>query len=69
VAIVKCEVEDADLEKLQSVYSIDLLDRQEDGQCVAQIAGTSQMIDDFLEAVGDEKVIEVARSGFTALEK
>jgi len=69
VAIVKCEVEDTDLEKLQSVYSMDLLDRQDDGQCVAQIAGTSQMIDDFLEAVGDDKVIEVARSGFTALEK
>jgi len=69
VAIVKCEVEDRDLENLQSVYSMDLLDRQDDGQCVAQIAGTSQMIDDFLEAVGDEKVIEVARSGFTALEK
>ena len=69
VAIVKCEVEDTDLEKLQSVYSMDLLDRQDDGQCVAQIAGTSQMIDNFLEAVGDDKVIEVARSGFTALEK
>ena len=69
VAIVKCEVEDRDLEKLQSIYSMDLLDRQDDGQCVAQIAGTSQMIDDFLEAVGDDKVIEVARSGFTALEK
>jgi len=69
VAIVKCEVEDGDLENLQSVYSMDLLDRQDDGQCVAQIAGTSQMIDDFLGAVGDEKVIEVARSGFTALEK
>ena len=69
VAIVKCEVEDTVLEKLQSVYSMDLLDRQDDGQCVAQIAGTSQMIDDFLGAVGDDKVIEVARSGFTALEK
>jgi len=69
VAIVKCEVEDRDLENLQSVYSMDLLDRQDDGQCVAQIAGTSQMIDNFLEAVGDDKVIEVARSGFTALEK
>ena len=69
VAIVKCEVEDSDLEKLQAVYSIDLLDRRHGGQCVVQIAGTSQMIDDFLAAVGDDKVIEVARSGFTALEK
>ena len=69
VAIVKCDVEDADLENLQAAYSMDILDRQGDGQCVVQIAGTSQMIDDFIAAVGEEKVIEVARSGFTALEK
>ena len=69
VAIVKCEVRDADLESLQEAYSIGILDRRDSGQCVVQIAGTSQMIDDFIEAVGDEKIIEVARSGFTALEK
>ena len=68
VAIVKCEVEDTDLANLRAAYSIDILDSQEGGQSVVQIAGTSQMIDDFLEDVGDEKVIEVARSGFTALE-
>ena len=69
VAIVKFEVEDSDLANLQAVYSIDILDRQDGGECVAQIAGTSQMIDDFLEDVGEQKIIEVARSGFTALEK
>jgi len=69
VAIVKFEVEDSDLANLQAAYSIDILDRQDGGECVAQIAGTSQMIDDFLEDVGDQKIIEVARSGFTALEK
>ena len=69
VAIVKCEIEDSELETLQAAYSIDVLDRRNAGQCVVQIAGTSQMIDDFLSAVGDDNVIEVARSGFTALEK
>jgi acetolactate synthase-1/3 small subunit len=69
VAIVKFEIEDSDLATLQAAYSIDILDRQDGGECVAQIAGTSQMIDDFLEDVGDQKIIEVARSGFTALEK
>ena len=69
VAIVKFEIEDSDLANLQAAYSIDILDRQDGGECVAQIAGTSQMIDDFLEDVGDQKIIEVARSGFTALEK
>jgi len=69
VAIVKFEVEDADLAHLQNVHKIDILDHHDGGECVVQIAGTSQMIDDFLQAVGDEKIIEVARSGFTALEK
>ncbi len=69
VAIVKFEVEDADLAHLQTVHKIDILDHHDGGECVVQIAGTSQMIDDFLQAVGDEKIIEVARSGFTALEK
>jgi len=36
---------------------------------VAQVAGTSQMIDNFLAEIGPDKIIEVARSGFTALEK
>jgi|GEM_PF-4360769 len=33
------------------------------------LAGTSQWIDDFVEAIGRDRVIEVARSGFTALER
>ena len=69
VAIVKFEVEDTDLAHLQTVHKIDILDHHDGGECAVQIAGTSQMIDDFLLAVGDEKIIEVARSGFTALEK
>ncbi len=34
-----------------------------------EVAGTSQMIDGFIQEIGDKKIIEVARSGFTALEK
>jgi acetolactate synthase small subunit len=33
------------------------------------VAGTSQIIDSFMQEIGQEKIIEVARSGFTALEK
>jgi acetolactate synthase small subunit len=36
---------------------------------VAQVAGTSGVIDNFMAEIGPEKIIEVARSGFTALEK
>ena len=36
---------------------------------VAQVAGTSQLIDDFMKEIGEDKIIEVGRSGFTALER
>ena len=69
VAIVKFVADDARLEQLKGAHTFEILDRQEHEVCVVQVAGTSQMIDDFLQAVGERRVIEVARSGFTALEK
>ena len=69
VAIVKFEADDAHLEKLGKKFAFEILVRQNNEVCVAQVAGTSQIIDDFVQEVGAEKVIEVARSGFTALEK
>jgi acetolactate synthase-1/3 small subunit len=69
VAIVKFEADDAHLENLGKKHNFELLVRQNNEICVAQVAGTSQIIDDFVQEIGTEKVIEVARSGFTALEK
>lgn len=69
VAIVKFETDSAHLERLERTFALEILDRRNHDIIVAQIAGTSQKIDDFLIAVGHPKVIEVARSGFTALEK
>jgi len=69
VAIVKFETDTAHLEQLEQNFPMEILDRRNNEIIVAQIAGTSQKIDDFLMAVGYSKVIEVARSGFTALEK
>lgn len=69
VAVVKFESSGADLKTLQVRFGFEILDRQNHDVIIAQVAGTSQMIDDFLAAVGHEKVIEAARSGFTALEK
>ncbi len=69
VAIVKFEADDAHMEALGRRFPLEILDRRAPDTFVAQIAGTSQRIDDFLNAVGPHKVIEVARSGFTALEK
>ena len=69
VAIVKFEADDAHLEKLGKKHGFEILVRQNNEVCVVQVAGTSQIIDDFVQEIGAEKVIEVARSGFTALEK
>ena len=69
VAIVKFEADGAHLEQLSKNHTFEILVRQDNEVVVAQVAGTSQIIDNFMQEIGEEKIIEVARSGFTALEK
>jgi len=69
VAIVKFESGSGHLDRLAGNYNFEILDRQNHEVVVAQVAGTSKMIDDFMSEIGADKIIEVARSGFTALEK
>ena len=69
VAIVKFEADAARIEQLGGKYQYEVLDRRNHDQYIVQVAGTSRLIDEFLIDLGDEKIIEVARSGFTALEK
>jgi len=69
VAIVKFEADDTQFERLSRNHAFEVLDHQNHDLFIVQVTGTSQMIDDFLEAIGNDKIVEVARSGFTALEK
>ena len=69
VAIVKFEADGAHLEKLSKNHAFEILVRQNNEVCVVQVAGTSQVVDSFMQEIGKEKIIEVARSGFTAMEK
>jgi acetolactate synthase-1/3 small subunit len=69
VAIVKFEADSDRMEQLFDQYRIEMLDHQNHEVFIVQLAGTSKMIDDFLEELGNDIIIEVARSGFTALEK
>jgi acetolactate synthase I/III small subunit len=69
VAIVKFEADDGQMEQLAGKYRIEILDRRKQGVFIVQLAGTSKMIDDFLQELGADRIIEVARSGFTALER
>jgi acetolactate synthase-1/3 small subunit len=69
VAIIKLEADEDQMERLTGKYRIEILDRQNQGLFIVQLAGTSKLIDDFLRELGADRVIEVARSGFTALER
>ena len=69
VAVVKFEAGSAHLDQLGRNYNFEILDRQNHEVIVAQVAGTSGVIDNFMGEIGQEKIIEVARSGFTAMEK
>ena len=69
VAIVTFEAASGHLERLGQSYNFEILDRQNHEVVVAQVAGTSLMIDNFMAEIGPDKIIEVARSGFTAMEK
>ena len=69
VAVVKFETGSGHLDRLGQNYNFEILDRQDHEVVVAQVAGTSLMIDNFMAEIGPDKIIEVARSGFTAMEK
>ena len=69
VAIVKFEADADHLEALTSNYLLEVLDSEHRDCFIVQVAGTSQHIDAFIADVGSDKIVEVARSGFTAMEK
>jgi acetolactate synthase-1/3 small subunit len=69
VAVVKFEADAERLAALQKSYHLEILDNYDDERFVVQVAGTSQRIDTFLQEVGGDHIVEVARSGFTAMEK
>ena len=69
VGIVKFEADDTRLDALSKEFNLEILDHQNHEIYIVQIAGTSKFIDDFLQEIGRDKILEVARTGFTAMEK
>lgn len=69
VAIVKFELDSKKLEKLQKKYQLEILDSQPHDIHIIQIAGPTDRLDCFLKDLGPEHLIEIARTGVTALEK
>jgi len=69
VAILKFESNDSQTEDLQRRYHFEVLDCQHNELYIVQLAGTSKMIDDFMAELGKDRIIETARSGYTAMER
>jgi acetolactate synthase-1/3 small subunit len=69
VAIIKTELEKSHLENLSLKHDFKIIDKQNQNLYIIQIAGTIKVIDSLLDDLGNKKVIEIARSGFTAMEK
>lgn len=69
VAIVKLEVDAAHLQDFTGRYNFEILEQKGEDVHILQIVGSTRRIDAFLEEVGQEHIIEIARTGVTALEK
>lgn len=69
VAIVKLEVDAAHLKSFHGRYNFEVLDKKGEDIHILQVAGATRQIDTFLDEVGRQYIIEIARTGVTALEK
>ena len=69
VAIVKLEVDAAHLQDFTGRYNFEILEQKGEDVHILQVVGSTRRIDAFLEEVGQEHIIEIARTGVTALEK
>ena len=69
VAIVKFELEDKVFAKHKKKYPMEVLDSQPHDIHIVQVAGPTERIDSFLDDLGNEHLIEIARTGVTAMDK
>lgn len=69
VAIVKLEVDADHLASFRGRYNFEVLDQKGEDILILQLAGATRQIDTFLDEVGRQYIIEIARTGVTALEK
>ena len=69
VAIVKFELGEKEYAKLKKKYPLEILDSQPRDIHIVQIAGPTERIDSFLDDVGTDHFIEIARTGVMAMDK
>ena len=68
-AIIKLEVDSVHLKTFKGHYNFEVLDRISKDIQIIQLAGSTAQIDTFLDKVGREHIIEIARTGVAAMEK
>lgn len=68
-AIVKLEVDSAHLMEFSGRFNFEILDQKSEDIHIIQVAGSTRQIDAFLDEVGREYIIEIARTGVSAMEK
>jgi len=69
VAIIKIELDAESLKKFKKKTGFEILDSKDHDMHIIQVAGSTRIIDAFLDEMGHEHIIEIARTGVTALEK
>jgi len=68
-AIIKLEIDSAQLETLGKEYKFEILDHNNHDTYIIQIAGSTLQIDAFVTQLGEEHIVEISRTGVAALEK
>ena len=68
-AIIKLEMDSKTLQQYQKRLKFELLDRKSEDLHIIQVAGSTRQIDAFLDEIGREAIVEIARTGVSALEK
>jgi acetolactate synthase I/III small subunit len=68
-AIVKLEIDSKQLQGFRDRFNFELLDQKSEDLHIIQVAGSTKQIDNFLDEIGREYIVEIARTGVTALEK
>ncbi len=69
LALIKVEIMESKLKKLHNKYFFQILDKHNKSQFIVQASGTMQDIDSFIEELGKKNIVEIARTGPTAIER
>ena len=68
-AIVKLEIDSDHLKSYQDRFNFEMLEKKNRDIQIIQVAGSTAQIDTFLDEIGRENIIEIARTGVAAMEK